>query len=166
MKTVLLLGNLRWWTPQNNIFALFSARYTIKFTEKKWNKFINELWHINLYMNISISNWHNTNFDSTKIKFFNLFLFLTRLLTSEHFNLISTILVERIEVMWKTCFSASQNANNESQLIHKNHVRNRVFIDRSSRRIILVITWWAHKRQTFTLISIYLKWILKFFVYT
>jgi len=25
-----------------NIFAFFSARYTIKFTEKKWNKFIND----------------------------------------------------------------------------------------------------------------------------
>ena len=33
-------------------------------------------------------------------------------------------------------------------------------------RIILDITWGAHKRQTFTLISIKLMWILKFFVYT
>ena len=33
-------------------------------------------------------------------------------------------------------------------------------------RIILVIAWRAHKRQTFTLISIKLMWILKFFVYT
>ena len=105
--------------------------------------------------------------------------------------------------MWKTCFSASQNAKNESQLKHKNQVRNRIFIDSyvfefeglylSLRgehiktkfyinfnkinvkfywqlclrvwRIILVITWCAHKRQTFTLISIKFMWILKFFVY-
>ena len=33
-------------------------------------------------------------------------------------------------------------------------------------RIILVITWGAHKRQTFTLISIKLVWFLNFFVYT
>ena len=33
-------------------------------------------------------------------------------------------------------------------------------------RIILVITWWAHKRQTFTLISIKIMRIRKFFVYT
>ena len=33
-------------------------------------------------------------------------------------------------------------------------------------RIILVITWGAHKRQTFTLILSKLMWILKFFVYT
>ena len=33
-------------------------------------------------------------------------------------------------------------------------------------KIILVITWWALKRQTFRLISIKLMWILKFFVFT
>ena len=72
------------------IFLVFSARYTIQFTEEKWNKFINELWPINLYMNISISNWRNSSFDSTKMKFFTLFQILTRLLNSNHFNLIST----------------------------------------------------------------------------
>ena len=80
-------------------------------------------------MNISISNWHNSSFDSTKMKFFTSFQFFTRLLTSNHFNLISTYLVGRKGVMWKTCFSASQNAKNESQLKHKNQVRNRLFVD-------------------------------------
>ena len=60
------------------------------FSEQKWNKFINELWHINLYMNISISNWHNSIFDPHENEVFTLFQFLTRLLTSSHFNLIST----------------------------------------------------------------------------
>ena len=32
-------------------------------------------------------------------------------------------------------------------------------------RIKLVITWWAHKRQTFTIILIKLMWILKFFLH-
>ena len=36
----------------------------------------------------------------------------------------------------------------------------------SSMKDYTCITWGAHKRQTFTLISIKLKWILKFFVYT
>ena len=54
---------------QNNIFAFFSARYTIKFTEQEWNHFINEPWHTNLYMNIINSNWHNSRFVSTKMKF-------------------------------------------------------------------------------------------------
>ena len=49
-----------------------------------------ELLHINLYMNISISNWHNSSFVSTKMNFFTLFQFVTRLDTSNHFNLIST----------------------------------------------------------------------------
>jgi len=31
--------------------------------------------------------------------------------------------------MWKTYFSTSQNAKNESQLKHKTQVRNRHFID-------------------------------------
>ena len=90
MKTVFLFGYLKIWTIYNSIFAFFSARYTINFTEQKWNKFINEFWHINLYMNISNSNWHNSSFYSTKMKFFIFFQFLTRLLTSNHFNLIST----------------------------------------------------------------------------
>ena len=30
--------------------------------------------------------------------------------------------------MWKTCFSASQNAKKESQLKHKNQVRNRLIL--------------------------------------
>ena len=114
---------------QNNIFAFFSARFTIKFTELKRSKFINEHLHINLYMNISISNWHNSSFDSRKMNFFTFFQFLTRLLTSNHFYLISTLLIGQNGVMWKTCFSASQNAKNESQLNHKNLVRNRHFID-------------------------------------
>ena len=33
-------------------------------------------------------------------------------------------------------------------------------------RIFFVITRWAHKRQTFALITLKLMWILKFFVYT
>ena len=51
----------------------FLARYTIKFTEQKWNKFFNELCYINLNMNISISNWNNSSFDSTKMKLFTYF---------------------------------------------------------------------------------------------
>ena len=116
-------------------------------------------------MNISICNWHNSSFDSTKMNFFTLFQFLTRVLTSNHFSLISTYLVGRNGVMWKTCFTVSQNAKNESQLKHKNQVRNRLFWQLGFRvwRIILVITWWAHKRQTFTIILIKIMWILKFF---
>ena len=36
------------WVDESSkkIFFLFSARYTIKLTEEKWNKFINDLWHI------------------------------------------------------------------------------------------------------------------------
>ena len=69
-------------------------------------------------------------------------------------------------VMWKSCFSASQNAKNESQPKHRNQVRNRLYWNLGLRvwRIILVITWGAHKRQTFTLTSTKLMWI--FFLFT
>ena len=98
MKTVFLFGYLKIWTTYNNIFAVFSARYTINFTEQKWNKYINELWYINLNMNISISNWHNSSFNSTKMKFFTLFQFLTRLLTST--TLISLVHNSLGETEW------------------------------------------------------------------
>ena len=42
--------------------------FTLTFTEQKWNKYINEIWHIILYMNISIINWHNSSFDSMNMK--------------------------------------------------------------------------------------------------
>jgi len=34
-------------------------------------------------------------------------------------------------MMWRMCFSASQNAKNESKPKHKNQERNRLFIDSS-----------------------------------
>jgi hypothetical protein len=56
------------------------------------NEIFNKLRHINLYMDICISNWHNWSFDPTKMKFFTLFLFLTPLLTSKHLKPFSTYL--------------------------------------------------------------------------
>jgi len=60
-------------------------------------------------MNIGNSNWHNWSVDTTKMIFFTLLQFLTRLLTSKYLNLFSTYLVVRNGVMWKTCFSAARN---------------------------------------------------------
>ena len=90
--------------------------------------FINEYWHINLFMNIGISNWHK-EVSNSRICFLTLFQFLTRLLTSKHLKLFSTYLVGRNGTMWNTCFSAPQNAKKENQLKHKNQVRNRLLID-------------------------------------
>ena len=56
-----------------NRFAFISARYTIKFDRNKWNCVINELRHIDFYMNIGNSNWHNWSFDPTKMNFLTLF---------------------------------------------------------------------------------------------
>ena len=76
---------------------LFSSLHNyIHRTEMKY--FINVLWHINLYMNISISNWHNSIFGSPKMMFFTLFQFLSRLLTSNH--LISLVHNSLGEMEW------------------------------------------------------------------
>ena len=69
--------------------------------------------------------------------------------------------------MWKTCFSASQNAKNECQLQQKTKGVTVFYWQLVLRvwRIILVLTWRAHKRQTFTLILIKLMWIWNFFLH-
>ena len=57
--------------------------------------------------------------------------------------------------MWKTFFSAPQNAKKENHFKHKNQVRNRLFywhLDLRVWRINLVITGWAQKTK-FILIS-------------
>jgi hypothetical protein len=132
MKFVFLFGNFKWWSYWNNSFAFFSARHTVKFKEQKWNNFFNENWHIKLYMDIGISNWHNWSFDSTKMKFFNLFQFLTLLLNFKYLKFLSKLLVLRNWAMWITCFQAPQNAK-KNQLKHKNQVGNRhLFTVRSS----------------------------------
>ena len=70
----------------------------------------NELWNLNLYMNTSISNWHIWNIDPTEMRVLPFFQFDTKLLTSKHPKLFSTLLVERNGAVWKSCFSAPQNA--------------------------------------------------------
>ena len=97
---------------------------------------------------------------------FLLYFSSLRFLTTKYLKLFSTFLVGRNGVMWKTCFSAPQNAK-KNQLKHKNQVHNRHFID-SLREwmIILGITSWGHNSQTFILISKKILSIWKLFVYT
>ena len=157
-----------WEDEHSKIIFLPSFQLVTRLNSQNWNETsLLRNSNTNLYMNISISNWDNSSFDSKKMTFFTLFQFLTRLLTSNHINLISTLLVGQNGVMWKTCFSASQNAKNESQLKHKTNCVTDFYWQLGLRvwSIILEITWWAHKRQTFTLILIKFMWILKFFVY-
>jgi len=51
-------------------------------------------------------------------------------MTSKYLKLFNTYLVERNGALWKTFFSAPQNAKKEKQLEHKNEVHNGMFIDR------------------------------------
>ena len=103
-----------WNFYRTNIIVLpsFQLATQLNSQNRNENEFINELWHISLYMNIGISNWHNWSFDPRKMMFFNLFQFLTRLLTSKYLKIFSTFLMVRNGAMWITCFSAPQNAKN------------------------------------------------------
>ena len=71
-------------TVLNWVLCFISPRYTLKYTELIWNWDNNENKIINLYMNISFSNWHIWSIDSTKLTFLTLFEFDTRILTSKH----------------------------------------------------------------------------------
>ena len=54
---------------QNSSFALFQLVTRINSQNRNETEFINVLWHIILYMNIGISNWHNWSFDHTNMNF-------------------------------------------------------------------------------------------------
>ena len=120
-----------WNDDGTNIIVLPSFRLVTRINSQNRNEteFINVPCHIILYMNIGISNWNNWSFDPTNKLVFTLFLFLTRLLTANYLKLVSTYLMVRNGAMWKTCFSAPQNAKKLNQLKHKNQVHNRHFIN-------------------------------------
>ena len=92
-------------------------------------QFINKLLHINLNMNIGISNWHNWIFDLTKMKFFTVFHFLTRLLTSKYLKLLIHTSWGEMEGCEIRAFQLLQMRKKKNQLKHKNQVRNSLFID-------------------------------------
>ena len=50
----------------------------------------NELWHINLYMDIGNSNWHILSIEPKKMRFLPLFQLNTRLLNPKHPKRLST----------------------------------------------------------------------------
>ena len=96
------------------VLPSFQLVTRINTQNRKETRFINVIWHIILYMNIGISNWHNWSFDHTNMKFFTLFQFLTLFVMSKYLKPFNTYLVGRNGATWKTCFSAPQNAKKKS----------------------------------------------------
>jgi hypothetical protein len=90
IKPVFYLGI--WNDDRNKIIVLPSFQLVTRINSQNRNEtvVINVLLHIILYMNIGISNWHNWSFDPTNMKFFTLFQFLTRFLTSKYQKFFST----------------------------------------------------------------------------
>ena len=81
-----------WNDDRRKMIFLPSFQLAIRFNSQNTNEteFINENWHINLYMNIGISNWHVWSFWTHVNVFLNLLQFLIRLLTSKHLKPLST----------------------------------------------------------------------------
>jgi len=68
-------------------------------------------------MNIGVSNWSNWSFDLTNMKFFLYFSSLHDFWPPSTWNsLLHTSWGNG--TMWKTCFSAPQNAKKKNQLKH------------------------------------------------
>jgi hypothetical protein len=91
--------------------------------------FINEHWHINLYMNIGISNWHNWIFDPRICSFLIYFSSLHDYWPPITWNSLVHTSWGEMERVWKTCFSAPQNAKKENEQKNKNQARYRLYID-------------------------------------
>jgi len=56
-----------WNDDRTKMIVLISFQLATRLNSQTTNEnvFINELWHINLFMNIGIFNWHNRSFDLT-----------------------------------------------------------------------------------------------------
>jgi len=84
------LGYVKWWSTLMIDLLLFQLVTMLNSQKTFETEIHNEIWHINLYMNISISNWHIWSHDPTKMTFFILYQFFTRLLTSKHLKRIGS----------------------------------------------------------------------------
>ena len=155
-----------WNDDRSTIIVLPSFQLVTRLNSQNRNEnvFINEYCHINLYMNILSPNGI-IEVSTTRIwSFFTLFQFLTRLKTSKYLKVhISAGEMERRE---KRAFQLLKMPKKKiSWNIKTKCVTDFLFTGPRVWRIILVITGWALKKQTFTLISIKIMRIWKFFVY-
>ena len=122
------LGN--WNDDRTKMILLpsFQLAARLKSQNRNETEVINELWHINYYMNIGISNWHNWNFDPTKMRFLIYFSSLYDYWTPSTWN-------SSVQTSWGEMERCEKRAfqlltmRKRNQLQHKNQARNRFFID-------------------------------------
>jgi len=84
-------------------------------------------------MNIGSSNWNNSSFDPTKMKFFTLYQFLTRLLSSNHLNIIIIYCLGEMEQCEKRAFQLLKMGGKNSLNIKPKYVTDYILTVRSSR---------------------------------
>ena len=97
--------------------------------------------------------------------FLTLFQFLTWLLTYKHLKIFSKYLVGQNWTMWKTFFFISSKCEKKISRKQTKRVTGILLTVRSRVwRTKPLLTWWAYKRQKFTLISIKILRNFKFFL--
>ena len=125
---------------------------------------MHELCHINLYMNIGISNLHNWSSDPKEMNNFTSF-------HSLHDYWFPKISKPLEHTSWGNCSDVKNvlfSSPKCEKMKIKWNIKTRCVTEFNWQlglrvwSIIHVITRWAHKRQTFTLISIKLLWIYIF----
>ena len=97
---------------RNKMIVLPSFQLATRLNSQNTNEteFIIELWHIHLFMNIGISNWHNWNLDLTLIFFFD---FISGPYTITDLQAHETLQYISRGPKWnyfKTCYRSPQNA--------------------------------------------------------
>ena len=84
------LAYLKWCSYEMRVFILLQFAKHLNLQNPYENEIHDEIWHINLFMDISIPNWHIWIIDPSKMRFLPFFLLDTLLLTYKHLKHLST----------------------------------------------------------------------------
>ena len=124
-----------WNDECTKMIVLPSFKLATRLNSQNTNKteFINELWHFNLFMNIGNSNWHNWSFDPRKYCFWLYFSSLHDYWPPSTWSSLIHTSWSEMERCEKPAFQLLKMRKG-NELKHKNKVRNRFSIDRSSSK--------------------------------
>jgi len=119
-----------WNDDRSKVIVLPSFQLATRLNSQNTNEteFINELWHINLYMNFGISIWRNWSYDPRKMKwfFFIYFSFFHVYWPPSTWNSLVHTSWGKMELCKNVLFSSSK-CEKKNPLKHFLFTRNRVF---------------------------------------
>jgi len=149
------------------IINLLSFQLATRLNSQNTYKYViqNEIWHINLYMNIGKSNWHNWSNTPRNWSFRFYISPLYDYWFPSTWKSLAHISWGEMERCEKRAFQLLKIRKKEISWNIKTKCVTGFYWQRCLRvwRIILIITGWAHQRKTFTIFSIKIMRILKLF---